>query len=45
VSETIPLTPEEKVALLLESLESIRATLDETISYIDDSMIEADERG
>jgi len=45
VSESTPLTPEEKVSLLLESLESIRATLDEAISYIDDSMIEADERG
>jgi hypothetical protein len=39
------LTPEEKIAILLDSLESIRATLDETISFIDDSMIEADERG
>ena len=40
-----PMSPEEKVQLLLETLESIRATLDETISYIDDSMIEADDRG
>jgi hypothetical protein len=40
-----PMTPEEKVQLLLETLESIRGTLDETISYIDDSMIEADDRG
>jgi hypothetical protein len=44
-SASAPLSPEEKVQLLLETLESIRATLDETISYIDDSMIEADERG
>lgn len=40
-----PLSPEEKVALLLETLESLRVTLDEAISYIDDSMIEADDRG
>jgi len=40
-----PLTPEEKVELLLETLESLRTTLDEAISFIDDSMIEADERG
>jgi hypothetical protein len=40
-----PLTPEEKIELLLETLESLRSTLDEAISYIDDSMIEADERG
>lgn len=40
-----PLSPEDKVELLLETLESIRTTLDETISYIDDSMIEADDRG
>jgi hypothetical protein len=39
------LTLEEKIAILLDSLESIRNTLDETISFIDDSMIEADERG
>jgi hypothetical protein len=45
VPSSAPLSPEEKVQLLLETLESIRATLDETISYIDDSMIEADERG
>ena len=37
--------PEEKIQLLLETLESIRATLDETISFIDDSMIDADDRG
>ena len=40
-----PMSPEDKVELLLEALESIRTTLDETISYIDDSMIEADDRG
>jgi len=44
-SASSPLSPEEKISLLLETLESIRASLDETISYIDDSMIEADERG
>ena len=40
-----PMSPEEKVELLLEALESLRSTLDEAISYIDDSMIEVDDRG
>jgi hypothetical protein len=40
-----PMSPDEKIQLLLETLESIRATLDETISFIDDSMIDADDRG
>jgi hypothetical protein len=44
-SASAPMSPEEKVQLLLETLESLRSTLDEAISYIDDSMIEADERG
>jgi len=45
ITSSAPLSPEDKIELLLEALESIRATLDETISFIDDSMIEADERG
>lgn len=45
MSEKEPLTKEEKIEILLESLESLRATLDEAISFIDDSMIEVDERG
>jgi hypothetical protein len=44
-SASSPMSPEEKVQLLLETLESLRVTLDEAISYIDDSMIEADDRG
>ena len=40
-----PLTPEENVSILLDSLKELRDTLDEAISFIDDSMIEADERG
>jgi hypothetical protein len=43
--ENSPLTPEEKVEILLDSLRDLRDTLDEAISFIDDSMIEADERG
>jgi hypothetical protein len=43
--ENPPLTPEEKVEILLESFKQLRETLDEAISFIDDSMIEADERG
>jgi hypothetical protein len=45
VSEQEPLSKDEKIEILLESLESLRTTLDEAISFIDDSMIEADERG
>jgi len=45
VSEQEPLSKDEKIEILLESLESLRSTLDEAISFIDDSMIEADERG
>ena len=45
MSTEAPMSPEDKIALLLEALDSIRATLDETISYIDDSMIEVDDRG
>lgn len=45
MSEQEPLSKDEKIEILLESLESLRTTLDEAISFIDDSMIEADERG
>ena len=39
------MSPEDKIDLLLETIEEIRKRLDETISYIDDSTIEADDRG
>jgi hypothetical protein len=45
MSEQEPLSKEEKIEILLESLESLRSTLDEAIAFIDDSMIEADDRG
>jgi hypothetical protein len=45
MSDKTPLTLEEKVEILLDSLHDLRNTLDEAISFIDDSMIEADERG
>jgi len=39
-----PLSLEEKLEILMDSLRDLRDTLDETISFIDDSMIEIDER-
>lgn len=42
--EKEPLSLEEKLAILMDSLKDLRDTLDEAISFIDDSMIEADER-
>lgn len=45
VSSSAPMSPEDKIDLLLETIEEIRKRLDETISYIDDSTIEADDRG
>jgi len=45
VSASAPMSPEDKIDLLIETIESIRTRLDEAISYIDDSMIEADDRG
>jgi len=42
--EKEPLSLEEKLAILMDSLKDLRETLDEAISFIDDSMIEADER-
>jgi hypothetical protein len=39
-----PFSTEEKLAILMDSLRDLRDTLDETISFIDDSMIEIDER-
>jgi hypothetical protein len=44
MSKKEPLSLEEKVEILLDSLKDLRETLDEAISFIDDSMIEADER-
>jgi hypothetical protein len=41
----IPMTDKEKVDFLLSSFEELRSTLDEAIAFIDDSMIQADERG
>jgi hypothetical protein len=40
-----PMTAQEKVDFLLSSFEELRSTLDEAIAFIDDSMIQADERG
>ena len=40
-----PMSPEEKVKFLLDSLEELRASLDEAISFIDDSAIQVDDRG
>ena len=45
MSDKFPLSLEEKVQILLDSLKDLRNTLDEAIGFIDDSMIEADERG
>jgi hypothetical protein len=42
--EKEPLSLEEKLEILMDSLKDLRDTLDEAISFIDDSMIEADER-
>jgi hypothetical protein len=42
--EKEPLSLEEKLEILMDSLKDLRETLDEAISFIDDSMIEADER-
>jgi len=45
MSDKFPLSLEEKVQILLDSLKDLRDTLDEAIGFIDDSMIDADERG
>jgi hypothetical protein len=39
------MTPQEKIEFLLASLEDLRSTLDEAISFLDDTAIQIDERG
>ena len=41
----VPMTDREKIDFLLSSFEELRSTLDEAISFLDDSMIQVDERG
>jgi hypothetical protein len=45
VSASAPMSPDEKIQILLEGLEEIRQKLDDTISQIDDLSIEVDDRG
>ena len=45
VSASAPMSPEDKLQVLLEGLEEIRQKLDDTISQIDDLAIEVDDRG
>jgi len=45
MSEQPPMTPQEKIEFLLASLEDLRSTLDEAISFLDDTAIQIDERG
>jgi hypothetical protein len=45
ISASAPISPEEKIQILLEGLEEIRQKLDDTISQIDDLSIEVDDRG
>jgi hypothetical protein len=45
VAQSAPMSPEEKLKILLEGLEEIRQKLDDTISQIDDLAVEVDDRG
>jgi hypothetical protein len=45
VAASSPMSPEEKLQVLLEGLEEIRQKLDDTISQIDDLAVEVDDRG
>jgi hypothetical protein len=45
VMASSPMSPEEKLQVLLEGLEGIRQKLDDTISQIDDLAVEVDDRG
>lgn len=45
MSEEVKMTDKEKIEFLLASLEDLRSTLDEAISFLDDTAIQIDERG
>ena len=45
MSEDTQMTDKEKIKFLLASLEDLRSTLDEAISFLDDTAIQIDERG
>jgi hypothetical protein len=45
LATSTPMSPDEKLQILLEGLEEIRQKLDDTISQIDDLSVEVDDRG
>jgi|APCry1669189070_1035195.scaffolds.fasta_scaffold00038_7 hypothetical protein len=45
MSDQTKMTDKEKIEFLLASLEDLRSTLDEAISFLDDTAIQIDERG
>jgi hypothetical protein len=45
MSDQTKMTQQEKIDFLLASLEDLRSTLDEAISFLDDTAIQIDERG